>query len=102
MNIGSSSKCLIQGLFHPGRVLTLQGHFEFDAFASGELCRQFARTYNWTQSRLETHLSNIWGSLESVDGPAGPYDDAKAVAEMAMLFFADEDRLLAALPGKSS
>ncbi|CAI7644234.1 unnamed protein product [Penicillium pancosmium] len=84
------------------RVLTLQGHFEFDAFASGELCRQFARTYNWTQSSLDTHLANIWGSFESIDGPSGPYDDAKAVAEMVVLFFADEDRVLAAIPGKSS
>lgn len=102
MNIGSSPKCLIQGLFHPGRVLTLQGHFEFDAFATGELCRQFGHTYNWTKQRLDSHLEKIWGSREAIDGPTGPYDDAKALAEMALLFFADEDRLLTAVPKKST
>lgn len=102
INLGSTPKCLIQGLFHPGRVLTLQGHFEFDAFASGELCRKFGRTFNWTESQLNAHLANIWGSFESIDGPSGPYDDASAVAEMVVQFFADEDRLLAASSTKTS
>jgi GMP synthase-like glutamine amidotransferase len=92
INLGSSEKCLIQGLYYPGRVLTLQGHFEFDAFASGELCRQFSRTYNWPAFKLKSHLESIWGSSQAIDGPAGPYDDSKALAEMALLFFADEDR----------
>ncbi|KAJ5241946.1 uncharacterized protein N7469_000273 [Penicillium citrinum] len=94
MNIGNTSKCLIQGLFYPERVLTLQGHFEFDAFATGELCRQFGRTFNWTDSHLNSHLAKIWGSVDSIDGDCGPYDDSQAIAELAVLFFADEDRLL--------
>lgn len=104
MNIGSTSKCLIQGLFYPGRVLTLQGHFEFDAFATGELCRQFGRTFNWKESHLNSHLAKIWGSIEFIDGDSGPYDDSLAIAELAVLFFADEDRLqpMVGLPGKSS
>ncbi|KAI1764398.1 class I glutamine amidotransferase-like protein [Hypoxylon sp. FL1150] len=32
MNIGSSKLCQVQGIYSPGRVLTYQGHPEFDTF----------------------------------------------------------------------
>lgn len=90
INIGSTDKCTIQGLYYPGRVLTLQGHFEFDAFATAELCYQFSRTYNWAPPLLETHLKNIWASSRpGLDDD----DNSAAAAEAVLLFFAGEDRV---------
>lgn len=39
--LGSTSNCAVQGVYQPGRVLTLQGHFEFDKFKDRETCRIF-------------------------------------------------------------
>jgi GMP synthase-like glutamine amidotransferase len=83
-NLGSSEKCPIQGLYKPGHVLTLQGHFEFDAFATTELCKKFARQFGWSQQVLDTHLENIWRS-------AGP--GRHEFAEALVLFFAGEDHI---------
>jgi GMP synthase-like glutamine amidotransferase len=86
INVGSSEKCLIQGLYYPGRVLTLQGHFEFDAFATAELCLQFSRKYGWSSDLLASHLDRIWWSTKSGEG-----DNSKSAAEAVLLFFAGED-----------
>lgn len=37
VNLGSSPVCEIQGLYQPGRILTLQSHPEFDEFIMTEL-----------------------------------------------------------------
>ena len=36
LNIGSSASCKVQGLLEPGRVLTYQGHPEFDRFLNAK------------------------------------------------------------------
>jgi GMP synthase-like glutamine amidotransferase len=91
LNVGSSMKCPIQGLYKPGRVLTLQGHFEFDAFATAELCHQFARQFGWSQERLDSYLEDIRRSIVPGKEEA---DDSKLAAEAVLLFFAGEDNIL--------
>lgn len=88
-NMGSSLKCPIQGLYQPGRVLTFQGHFEFDAFATAELCYKFADQFHWSPAVLASHLENIKRS--AVPGKEDD-DDSKAAAEAVLLFFAGEDQ----------
>lgn len=39
--LGSTEHCKVPGIYQPGRVLTLQGHFEFDTFKSQETMRIF-------------------------------------------------------------
>lgn len=39
VNLGCTKQCPIQGLYSPGRVLTIQGHFEMDACAMYTTCR---------------------------------------------------------------
>ena len=87
LNIGSSLKCPIQGLYKPGQVLTFQGHFEFDAFATAELCHQFARQFQWPEDLLASYLENIRRSVV----PGKDDDDSKTAAEAVLLFFAGED-----------
>ncbi|KAJ5835604.1 hypothetical protein N7447_001630 [Penicillium robsamsonii] len=88
LSIGSSLKCPIQGLYKPGHVLTLQGHFEFDAFATAELCHKFAQQFDWPADLLASHLENIRRSV--VPGKDDD-DDSKIAAEAVLLFFAGED-----------
>jgi hypothetical protein len=87
--MGSSLKCPIQGLYKPGRVLTFQGQFEFDAFATAELCYKFADQFHWSPAILASHLENIKRS--AVPGKEDD-DDSKAAAEAVLLFFAGEDQ----------
>ncbi|KAJ5773310.1 hypothetical protein N7457_008206 [Penicillium paradoxum] len=89
LHLGSSLKCPIQGLYNPGRVLTLQGHFEFDAFATAELCHKFAKQFDWSADLLASHLENIRRS--TVPGKDDD-DDSKVAAETVLLFFAGEDQ----------
>ncbi|KXG48289.1 uncharacterized protein PGRI_021590 [Penicillium griseofulvum] len=88
LSIGSSLKCPIQGLYKPGHVLTLQGHFEFDAFATAELCHKFANQFDWPADVIASHLGNI---RRSVVLGKDDDDDSKIAAEAVLLFFAGED-----------
>ncbi|KAJ5164185.1 uncharacterized protein N7500_006015 [Penicillium coprophilum] len=90
LSVGSSLKCPIQGLYKPGHVLTLQGHFEFDAFATAELCHKFANQFDWPADLLASHLKNIRRSV--VLGK--DHDDSKVAADAVLLFFAGEDLIL--------
>ncbi|CAG8101273.1 hypothetical protein PENNAL_c0001G00700 [Penicillium nalgiovense] len=87
-SIGSSAQCSIQGLYNPGRVLTYQGHFEFDTFANGELAQEFGRRGGWSVAVVDEYLEQIYRSR--VPGLEDD-DDAKAAAEAVLLFFAGED-----------
>ncbi|KAJ5101597.1 hypothetical protein NUU61_003819 [Penicillium alfredii] len=89
MNIGHSAACAIQGLYCPGRVLTYQGHFEFDTFVNTELCQEFGRRANWPALRVASYLEQIQRAF--VPGKDDD-DDSKAAAEAVLLFFAGEDQ----------
>lgn len=90
MNIGSSSACDIQGLYLPGRILTFQGHFEFDAWLNAELCREFGRRGGWETSLVEEYVRDIEKSVVS-GGEEEDDDDSKVAAEAVVLFFAGRD-----------
>jgi GMP synthase-like glutamine amidotransferase len=73
MTVGSTHHCAVQGVYEPGRILTLQGHFEFDRFVNGETIKFFFPTWE-PQLMAET--------LEAVDAN----DDAVVAAEMVLDF----------------
>lgn len=77
MLVGSTPHCSVQGVYEPGRVLTLQGHFEFDAFVNGETVKFFFP--HWEPEVLGA-------ALRAIDAE----DDAEAAAELVLRFFLDE------------
>ncbi|KAF2000928.1 class I glutamine amidotransferase-like protein, partial [Amniculicola lignicola CBS 123094] len=66
---GNTEHCATQGIYQPGRVLTFQGHFEFDRFVNTETMKVFGAT--WKPEILE-------GVMKSIDAD----DDALLAAEM--------------------
>lgn len=94
INLGSTPLCPVQGLYLPRRVLTYQGHFEFDSFVNRETCLEFARRAGWERSFVEDSLVNIErataGSCSLGGGLAygeGDQDDSRLAAEMVVVFF---------------
>jgi GMP synthase-like glutamine amidotransferase len=83
VNLGSTPRCPIQGLYRRGRVLTFQGHFEFDVFVNRETCVEFARRWGWDGEMVAGYLRGV----EAGNG----VDDAEVAAEMVVWFFAGED-----------
>ncbi|KAJ5745747.1 hypothetical protein N7520_010929 [Penicillium odoratum] len=92
MNIGHSAACDIQGLYYPGRILSYQGHFEFDVFSNRALCIEFGRRANWPADVIQQYVE--WIERALVPG-ARDDDDAQAAAEAVLLFFAGEDTSVA-------
>lgn len=94
LNIGSTTKSPIQGLYHPSRVLTYQGHFEFDAWVNRETCIEFARRQGWSDADRESYLAQIGrapAAAPEVPGD-GDDDDAKIAAEVVVMFLAGVER----------
>ncbi|CAO2651753.1 Nn.00g000360.m01.CDS01 [Neocucurbitaria sp. VM-36] len=77
MTLGSTQHCTVQGVYEPGRVLTYQGHFEFDKFVNSETVKFFFPT--WTPEVLEE-------AMEAIDAD----DDAAAAAGMVLNFFLEK------------
>lgn len=77
ITLGSTAHCAVQGVYEPGRVLTLQGHFEFDRFINSETVKFFFPTWE-PQLMKET--------LEAVDAD----DDAIQAADMVLKFFMEK------------
>lgn len=71
--LGSTPWCANQGMMEAGRVLTFQGHFEFDRFVNGETVKTFfaRKAPQWLDE-----------SLKAVDAD----DDAELAAEMVLHF----------------
>lgn len=93
LNVGSTPKCPIQGLYHAGRVLTLQGHFEFDSFINRETVLEFGRRLAWDPRVVEGYVASVdvsarHGEEEDDDDDD---DDSQAVAEAVVLFFLGRD-----------
>jgi GMP synthase-like glutamine amidotransferase len=76
MTLGSTQHCAIQGMYEPDRVLTFQGHFEFDRFINSETIRYFFP--NWQPKVLEE-------TLDAIDAD----DDSVAAARIVLDFFLD-------------
>lgn len=79
--LGSTEHCKIPGIYQPGRVFTLQGHFEFDTFKSQETMRIFGAD----------EASNPQSDNVSVAGKAsGPeYEAGEAVVNILVRFLAE-------------
>ncbi|KAK9772893.1 putative Glutamine amidotransferase domain-containing protein [Seiridium cardinale] len=73
MVVGSSKHCAVQGVYKPGRVLTLQGHFEFDRFVNSETIKVFGAL--WEPEKLKK-------ALEHMDAD----DDADRAADIVARF----------------
>jgi GMP synthase-like glutamine amidotransferase len=73
MIMGSTQHCAVQGVYQPGRVLTYQGHFEFDKFVNTETLNVFGAA--WDPKALKE-------ILEACDVE----DDAQAAAEIVLAF----------------
>ncbi|KAM5342278.1 hypothetical protein ACJ41O_013244 [Fusarium nematophilum] len=73
LRIGSSAQCSTQGVYRPGRVLTYQGHFEFDRFVNSETIKVFGA--EWDPVLLHRYLDAI-----NAD------DDSLEAAEMVVRF----------------
>lgn len=74
MVMGQTEKCAVQGVYEPGRVLTYQGHFEFDRFVNTETLKVFGA--KWDPDFLQR-------SLEAMDRD----DDAEVACDMVLRFF---------------
>lgn len=79
INVGSSKHCAVQGFCQPGRVLTLQGHFEFDRFVNSEVLKVFGAS--WDDEVREK-------SLRQIDAD----DDSAVAAELVLQFFVNQER----------
>ncbi|KAF2994105.1 hypothetical protein E8E14_002746 [Neopestalotiopsis sp. 37M] len=73
MVIGSSEHCAVQGVYDQNRVLTFQGHFEFDRFVNSETIKVFGAS--WEPARLEKALGDMDAD-----------DDALRAADIVMGF----------------
>ncbi|KAJ5689383.1 hypothetical protein N7462_003775 [Penicillium macrosclerotiorum] len=83
INIGSTPICPIQGLYNPGRVLTVQGHYEMDAFGMKKMCVESAPVMGWKESKLALFLEQVGPDMKERQ------DDAKAFASAVICFLAD-------------
>jgi GMP synthase-like glutamine amidotransferase len=79
MSVGSTQHCAVQGVYEPGRVLTLQGHFEFDRFVNRECVKHFFEP-TWEAERLEEALAAIEAD-----------DDSPDAARIIIKFFLQEE-----------
>jgi GMP synthase-like glutamine amidotransferase len=77
--MGSTDKCAVQGVYEPGRVLTFQGHFEFDRFVNTETVKVFGA--KWDPSFLQE-------SLDAMDKD----DDSTAASDMVLKFMLEGRR----------
>lgn len=75
-NIGSTPKCEIQGVWQENRVLTYQGHIEFDEFVNRETIRAFGVKAGWGEGEMES-------ALRSTEG----VDDASWASGVLVRFF---------------
>jgi len=56
-SIGASQHCKLQGVWRKGRVLTYQGHAEFDAFVNGETIKVFGAA--WEDEMMQAAMRGV-------------------------------------------
>jgi len=77
-SVGSSVHCVLQGVWERGRVLTYQGHAEFDRFINGETITEFGKMV-WTNAFMGM-------AIRAVDRD----DDAVWAAGVMLRFFLED------------
>lgn len=70
VNVGSTPACPIQGLYYPRRVLSVQGHYELDAFGVRGMCHESAHLLGWKDSKLAVFLEQVGADAEGVPNEA--------------------------------
>jgi GMP synthase-like glutamine amidotransferase len=75
--LGKSTKCTVQGAYQPSRVLTYQGHFEFDCLINTETVKAFRD--KWDSEVVQQFL-------EDIDAD----DDSLVAAEILLKFLLEE------------
>lgn len=70
MTVGETAHCAVQGVYQQDRVLTLQGHCEFDGFVNREIFGLYFGGV-WDEDDLERVVRGVEGE-----------DDKEMVAEM--------------------
>lgn len=76
--VGSTSQCMVQGLHQQGRVLTFQGHFEFDRWVNAKTIEFFGA--HWGDERLVA---------EGVQAALKGEDDSLFLAELVLSFLVE-------------
>ncbi|KAF2030398.1 class I glutamine amidotransferase-like protein, partial [Setomelanomma holmii] len=76
---GSTTHCTVQGVYEPARILTLQGHFEFDRFINSECIIHFFGS-TWDNEKLDDMLMAIDAD-----------DDSDVAAKMVLQFLLEGD-----------
>lgn len=79
--LGSTEHCKIPGIYQPGRVFTLQGHFEFDTFKSQETMRIFGAD--------EASNPQPEDGPEAGKAPGPECDGPEAVVDILVQFLAE-------------
>ncbi|KAG9238999.1 class I glutamine amidotransferase-like protein [Amylocarpus encephaloides] len=87
-SIGRSKHCALQGVWKKGRLLTYQGHAEFDSFINGETLKVFGEPI-WNEGFLNE-------SLQAVDQD----DDATWAATVMLKFFLETPLASAEIEGR--
>lgn len=77
--LGSTDHCAVQGVYHPGKVFTLQGHFEFDKFESQHTKRIFGADASSAQKKTNADAKSDNALTDEID-------DGYLVAEMVVRF----------------
>lgn len=77
ISMGNTKHCKVQGFCQAGRVLTFQGHFEFDRFVNSEVLKVFGAS--WEESTREA-------ALKQIDAD----DDSDVAAELVLKFFIEQ------------
>ncbi|KAF4435617.1 glutamine amidotransferase [Fusarium acutatum] len=81
MSIGSTPHCSVQGIFQPGRVLTFQGHFEFNEEISMETIKYFyTPERGFAPEQTQAALDQIRGK-----------DDSDEAAKILHAFFTESN-----------
>lgn len=57
--VGASRLCDVQGVYKPGKVLTFQGHPEFDAFLNEQGIRNLERNAVLSRAQVDDNLKQI-------------------------------------------
>lgn len=79
--VGSTEHCTIQGVYQAGRVLTLQGHFEFDKFEDRQTMEIFGAE---PTPNADANTDGL-----RVANPRRAQDDGEVVAEMVVRFLVE-------------
>ncbi|KAH7006977.1 class I glutamine amidotransferase-like protein [Ilyonectria destructans] len=78
--VGSTAHCQIQGIYQPGKILTFQGHPEFDQFINTECLKLVGQRVGWEAEFLDSAMA-----------AAAQSDDAAIAADIIVAFFSEPD-----------